>query len=84
MRSFCLDTFEILRQIIADKYERDVSTITAESTLETLELDSLDAFEIIFVLEEKFDIKVPNERVPLNTLQDVVNLIDKARAAQGK
>lgn len=79
-----MNTFEILRQIIADKYERDVSAITAESTLETLELDSLDAFEIIFVLEEKFDIKVPNEQTPLNTLQDVVNLIDKARAAQGK
>lgn len=79
-----MDTFETLRQIIADKYERDVSAITLESTLESLDFDSIDAFEILFELEEKFDIKVPSEMVPLNTMQDVVNLIDKTRADQGK
>lgn len=79
-----MDTFETLRQIIADKYEKDVSAITPESTLETLQFDSIDAFELLFELEEKFDIKVPSEMVPLNTLQDVVNLIDKTRAEQGK
>lgn len=79
-----MDTFETLRQIIVDKYERDVSSITPESNLRALDFDSLNAFEIIFELEEKFDINVPTQIVPLDTLQDVVNLIDKTRSEQGK
>ena len=79
-----MDTFETLRQIIADKYARDVSALTLDSKLEALDFDSLDAFQLIHELEERFDIHVPVEPVPLTTLQDVVNLIDKIRADQGK
>jgi acyl carrier protein len=79
-----LDTLETLRTIIVDKFEKDAATITPESTLESLEIDSLDTFDIIFEAEEKFGIKVPNEEVTIKTVQDVVDLIDRLRAAQGK
>lgn len=79
-----MDTFETLRQIISDKFEKDPSEITPEATFETLDIDSLDTFDIIFEAEEKFGIKVPNEEVSIKTVQDVVNLIDKLRVAQGK
>jgi acyl carrier protein len=77
-----MDTFETLRQIIADKFEKDPAEITPEATFETLGIDSLDTFDIIFEAEEKFGIKVPNEEVAIQTVQDVINLIDKLRAAQ--
>ena len=79
-----MDTFETLRDIIVDKFDMDVSTITLDATLETLELDSLDTFDIIFEAEEKFDIKVPNDQVEIKTVQDVVNLIDRLRQDKGK
>jgi acyl carrier protein len=79
-----MDTFATLRDIIVDKFEKDPAAITPEATFETLEIDSLDTFDIIFSAEEKFGIKVPNEQVDIKTVQDVVNLIDKLRAAQGK
>jgi acyl carrier protein len=79
-----LDTFETLRDIIVDKFEKDPATITPDATFETLEIDSLDTFDIIFAAEEKFGIKVPNEQVDIKTVQDVVNLLDKLRAEQGK
>lgn len=79
-----MDTFDTLRQIISDKFEKDPSEITPEATFETLDIDSLDTFDIIFEAEEKFGIKVPNEEVSIKTVQDVVNLIDKLRVAQGK
>jgi acyl carrier protein len=79
-----LDTFETLRDIIVDKFEKDPVTITPDATFETLEIDSLDTFDIIFAAEEKFGIKVPNEQVDIKTVQDVVNLLDKLRAEQGK
>ena len=77
-------TFEILQGIIIEKFEKDASEVTPDATFETLEIDSLDTFDIIFEAEEKFGIKVPNEEVAIKTVQDVVNLIDKLRAEQGK
>jgi len=79
-----MDTFTFLREIIVDKFEKDPAAITPDATFETLEIDSLDTFDIIFAAEEKFGIKVPNEQVDIKTVQDVVNLLDKLRAEQGK
>lgn len=70
-------TLQILTKIIADKLEVEPATISAESTLEALGLDSLDTFDIIFSAEEIFDIKVPNDQVNISTLQDVVDLFDR-------
>jgi acyl carrier protein len=79
-----MDTFATLRDIIVDKFEKDPATITPDATFETLEIDSLDTFDIIFEAEEKFNINVPNEQVDIKTVQDVVNLIDKLRAEQAQ
>lgn len=79
-----MDTFETLRDIIANKFEKPVDEITLESTFESLEIDSLDTFDIIFEAEEKFGIKVPNEEVAIVTVQDVVTLIDRLRTEQAK
>lgn len=78
------NTFEALRDIIVEKFEKDPAAITPDATFETLEIDSLDTFDIIFAAEEKFGIKVPNEQVDIKTVQDVVNLLDKLRTEQGK
>jgi acyl carrier protein len=74
-----LDTFEVLKKIIADKFEKPIDIITLNSTFETLEIDSLDTFDIIFEAEEKFGINVPNEEVAITTVGDVVALIDRLR-----
>jgi len=79
-----MNTYETLRDIIADKFEKDPASITPDATFETLEIDSLDTFDLIFSAEEKFGIKVPNDQVEIKTVQDVVNLIDKLRAEQAK
>ncbi len=79
-----MNTFDTLKEIIVDKFEMDPATVTPEATFETLEIDSLDTFDIIFSAEEKFGIKVPNEQVEIKTVQDVVNLIDRLRIEQGK
>ncbi len=74
-----METFEVLREIIVDKFDKNPDDIKLDSTLETLEIDSLDTFDIIFDAEEKFGIKVPNEEVAITTVGDVVALIDRIR-----
>ena len=79
-----MDTFETLRDIIVDKFEKDPAAITPDATFETLDIDSLDTFDIIFEAEERFGIKVPNQEVAIQTVQDVVSLLDRLRVEQGK
>jgi len=57
--------------------------IELSDKLEDLGLESLDAVEMIFDLEEKFDIQIPynantnNPRTEFSTVGDVVNAIQK-------
>ena len=79
-----MDTFETLQEIIAKKFDKPLNEITPDATFESLEIDSLDTFDIIFDAEEKFGIKVPNDEVDIKTVSDVVALLDRLRSAQGK
>ena len=62
------------------KIERD--TITSESTLKDLGIASLDAIEVIFDLEEHFDINLPNEDTDMEhgTVGQLVEAIERQLA----
>jgi len=79
-----LNTLETLRGMIADKFEVEPEHIQPENTLETLGLDSLAVFDLIFDIESAFEIKVSNDEVKIVTVQDVVSMIDRLRQEQGK
>ena len=56
--------------------------IVPTAELETLGIDSLKAINILFELEEEFDIEIPNELIAeMSTVSDIVdcvqNLLDK-------
>jgi acyl carrier protein len=69
--------------IITKKKRVDKPTVELTDRLEALGLESLDAVEMIFDLEEKFDIEIPynantnNPRTEFDTVGDVVNAIEK-------
>ena len=73
-------TLDIVKGMIAKKLEIEPTTIQPESTLTDIGLDSLDTFDIIFDAEDKFGIKVPNDQVSVNTIQDVVDMFDRLMA----
>jgi len=69
--------------IIAKKKRVEKPNIELADRLEDLGLESLDAVEMIFDLEEKFDIEIPynaninNPRTEFDTVGDVVHAIEK-------
>jgi acyl carrier protein len=70
-------TFEKVAKIIADFKEIDVNGITIKSTLnKDLGLDSLDTVELIMSFEQEFNITLEPDP-SLQTIEDVVNMIDK-------
>jgi acyl carrier protein len=52
-------TSEKIIEIIAEQAVLEIAEVTPDSTLETLGLDSLGLVEVIFAIEEAFDISVP-------------------------
>jgi len=53
------DTELKIREIIAEQAVLDLDQVTLNSTPEELGLDSLSMVEIVFAIEEAFDISVP-------------------------
>ena len=77
-------TQEDIIEIIAKQASIDKDQVTPEATMDDLNIESLDLVEIIFAIEEKFDIAIPyNANDPgavgsdLNTVKDVVEAVEK-------
>ncbi|OIR05821.1 acyl carrier protein [mine drainage metagenome] len=68
--------------MMVKQFDLKPEDLTPEATLESLGLDSLSVIEFTFNLEDELKITMPEERVELKTLQDVVNLVDKLIAEQ--
>jgi acyl carrier protein len=62
---------------ISKNREIPAETIRVESTFEELGLDSLDSFEILYALEQEFDVVIPDEAARgLRTVGDIVSRLE--------
>lgn len=52
-------------QVIAETQHIPVESVSLDSTFEELKIDSLDGINIIFALENAFDINIPDEGVQI-------------------
>ena len=65
-------TRRILR-IIAETQRKDPAQVTIDSSFEELGIDSMDGVNIVFALENEFDINVPDEEVRnIRSVRDIV------------
>lgn len=70
-------TPRILR-IIAETQRKDVSQVTIDSSFEELGIDSMDGVNIVFALENEFNINVPDEEVKnIRSVRDMVEGVRK-------
>ncbi|TMQ67814.1 MAG: acyl carrier protein [Candidatus Eisenbacteria bacterium] len=57
--------------------------ITLESTLESLALDSLDRITLLFELEERLKVSIPDEEARgLRTMGDIVDCVRRLKGAE--
>src|SRR5271165_6091354 len=65
-------TQRVLR-IIAETQRKDPAQVTIDSSFEELGIDSMDGVNIVFALENEFDINVPDEEVKnIRSVRDMV------------
>lgn len=74
--------FEVISKMIAERFSIDESKITMETNFaDDLGADSLDLFEIVMELEERFNVQVPEEELEnIKTVAQAVELIKSSKA----
>ena len=82
---------EVVRRLVAAQAMVPVEAVTLAATPEALGLDSLGLVEVVFGLEEAFDIKIPfnaNERGPrdfdISSVASIVASVERLIGERGR
>ena len=77
------EIFKTVQSIAADELDTDADKIRMDTSIQNdLNADSLDVFEIMNELEDKFDIELDDDNAKAETISDVVDLVAKQLAAK--
>ena len=68
--------FEEIREVICEQLGIEKDEVKLETTFEELGADSLDLFQIVIELEEKYDIQI-EEVEGLKIIKDAVDYVEK-------
>lgn len=70
-------------KVIATSKRIPLQTVTIESDFQQLGIDSMDAVEILFALENEFDISIPDDEVRgVRNVRQMSEGVDKLVAAK--
>ena len=70
-------------KVIATTQHIPVESITADSTFEELKIDSLDGINILFALENEFNITIPDEAAKqIRNVREMMEGVEKLLAAR--
>jgi acyl carrier protein len=76
-------TFETMKRIIVKDYELAPERLSPDTPLESIELDSLAVTELIFALEDEFNVTAKTNGQGMQTLGDIAAYIDRLIAERG-
>ncbi len=69
-------------KVIADSQKLPPEKVTIDSTFEELGIDSLDGVNILFALENEFNINIPDEGVQgIRSIRQMVDALEKLLAS---
>ncbi|AMB91861.1 acyl carrier protein [Aerococcus christensenii] len=75
-----MTTFEIIQGLICDQLDLKKEEVQPTTRLqEELDADSLDIFQIINDIEDEFEISIDEEDMDLETVQDLVDYVEKKK-----
>ena len=81
-----MTTLEVLKGILKSNLAIEPESLSLESNLEALDVDSLAMIEVLFAVEDAFAITIPSEAVSwrekIVTLGDLVDYVDRIISTQ--
>jgi len=74
---------QTLKKSIARQKMLSIEDISLDSSLEELGVTSLDSISLVFDIEDKYGIEIPNEALKqLRTVRDIVEGVEKLLSSQ--
>jgi acyl carrier protein len=77
-----VSTLDRIKKLFLENFDFPAEQLHPEATIESIGLDSLDKIEFMFALEQEFDIKIPDREVKLNSIQDMISVVERLAAEQ--
>lgn len=77
-----MNTIDKLTGLISEKFDIEKSTLQPDLPLSEYGLDSLALAELLFTIEDDFDIEFPDRPEHINTLAELAAAIDELSASQ--
>jgi acyl carrier protein len=78
-----MDYIAQLRDLIHEQFDVDPATIEPDAPFADYNLDSLTVAELMFAVEDKFAVEVPDESVrELTTLRGLADLLERLVGAK--
>lgn len=68
--------FEEIREVICEKLEVEKDEVSIDTTFEELGADSLDLFEVVIELEEKYNIELEDAE-KIKSVSDAVKYVEE-------
>jgi acyl carrier protein len=72
-----VNTLERVKSLFLKNFDFPEERLQLEATIESIGLDSLDKIEFLFALEKEFNVKIPDREVTLNSLKDIISVIER-------
>lgn len=67
----------VVIDVISSYMNCQADVISSDSRLDALGIDSLGAITILYELEERFDVEIPNEAIEsIKNVHDIVNYLE--------
>ena len=79
-------TFAAISTVLVESFHVDAARIEPQTALDQLGLDSLALMEFVFAVEDRFGVRIPEDRLDPRqagvTLEQLASLLDEAAAAR--
>ena len=81
-------TFAAITSVLVEGFHVDAAVVSPAAALDQLGLDSLALMEFVFAVEDRFSVRIPEDRLDPRqagvTLAQLATLIDDAVAAKAR
>jgi acyl carrier protein len=77
-----VSTLERIKKLFLKNFDFPEERLTLEATIESIGLDSLDKIEFLFAVEKEFNVNIPDREVTLNSIQDIITVIERLVSEQ--
>jgi acyl carrier protein len=77
-----MDTLELLREFVKRRVANPPEEITLESRLEDIGVDSLTLLDLMFDMEDKFGVRMPDDLPRPETVAQLIEIFEKLKPAK--